>query len=321
MKSRNFAELCNLLAKTNREIVLFIGSGINSHLIKQWGGLLYTLLESGMSRSFERRVASNGLFLDWILKRDPYEQANLIRRFLGKQYLVYLHKELYAEITERSINTNKSLKAFADLCQNQRVHAVVTYNYDDLLEYIMNNREESRKAYSVFGRKQKTMLRGQLPVFHVHGYVPWRAKISSVDDSKVILAREEYHEYMIEPFAWQTTVQLDFLRSYVCLYFGASLTDMNMVRIASHALHYNENNSVYSFEITEHLLTNKKKKPSDYNEETKSLIQRTRSSLLSDIGIKPIFSDNVETLYRYVNKLKEKLHEGDNTPVHFNAKS
>lgn len=302
MESNNFKEICYLLAKDNREIVLFIGAGINADLVRRWNGLLEALLKSSITRAFKKKAESRNLLLKWISRRNPYEQANLIRRLLGKQYLVYLHKVLYVKVTEKTVKTNKSLNLFAQLCQSQRVHAVVTYNYDDLLEYVING-SNHRKAYPIFGKRQKVIM-GQLPIYHVHGYVPWKAKIPSAADAKVILAREEYHEYMLEPFAWQTTVQLDFLRSYVCLYFGASLSDMNMVRIASHATYYNENNSVYSFEITKHLIAGEGINTSNYNEEIESLIKRARASILNDIGVKPVYSDNLEMLYKCVKKLE-----------------
>ncbi len=40
---------------------------------------------------------------------------------------------------------------------------------------------------------------------------------------------------MLRPHSWQTTTQVHYLRSYNCLFIGASLSDINMTRLLSYS--------------------------------------------------------------------------------------
>jgi len=308
--------------------VLFVGAGISYDLVPTWKELVAELLHKALAQHFKENNKENGeesLHYRWIDNEfDMYDKAVLIQRLLGSQFLFHLHKALYNNIV--GLPKTDTLSIIANLCRQGKVRAVVTYNYDNLLENAINDNSrdvEKDKNYAVpvYGKQQNRVPENKLPIYHVHGYLPLRGIIDPNDEnSNIILARQEYHNQMIKPYAWQTTLQLEFLRQDICLFLGTSMTDMNMLRMAHHALQYgtkaqkyiicvkdyyfsgmhdkpiiNEKNKIY----TKNIYTNKDRD----NIQAQNDILRLQASLLDEIGIQMVLAKDENQYLEYFHEL------------------
>jgi SIR2-like domain len=125
------------------------------------------------------------------------------------------------EIVEKWVNSNK-------------ISGFITYNYDNILELILNKKTVSNAAYSNLNI-QKLDFNNLYPekiinVFHVHGYIPISGEITSI-----ILDEYSYFDQYSNPLNWQNIVQLKSLVRHNNIFFGISLNDLNMRRVLSQA--------------------------------------------------------------------------------------
>src|SRR5262249_9498146 len=70
----------------------------------------------------------------------------------------------------------------------------------------------------------------QLPIYHVHGFVPLQdGKGSRLDE--IVLSEDQYNRAAQDPYTWSNLVQMQALSQSVGLMIGLSLTDRNLRRI------------------------------------------------------------------------------------------
>lgn len=148
---------------------------------------------------------------------------------------------------------------------------------------------------------------GRLPVYHVHGFLPRQSRSVSSDSTEIVFSQEEYHAFTLEPFSWQVTTQLYFLRNYVCLFLGTSLRDMNMVRLASHAKAHGKRLSAYVLMARSDVLRESDTNTYDANKKENVFKVRVMSSLCDDIGVRLILCENRESVETRVKTLANIL--------------
>jgi hypothetical protein len=107
------------------------------------------------------------------------------------------------------LRKNDTLRAIAELCRRsiprrRGVQTVITYNYDDLLEWLLGG----RRFQSVW--KASTLRPQHLPIYHVHGFVPLRDGASSLLD-EIVLSEDQYNRAAQDPYTWQNLVQMQAL--------------------------------------------------------------------------------------------------------------
>ena len=130
--------------------------------------------------------------------------------------------------------TNPTLRGVYELCRGQSsgVKSVVTYNYDALLEILLNDvslNSHDRRAYqSVFS--QEELNPNVLPIFHPHGFLPPDLAVGSNED-EVIFTEEQYHRVSMDPYHWSNLIQLSSMSGTVGLMVGLSLSDRNIRRL------------------------------------------------------------------------------------------
>lgn len=140
-----------------------------------------------------------------------------------------------------NLQANETLKAVAELCAREidptsterdyGVRSVITTNYDDLLEralgedcYKINHRIHT-PVYSEEGT-----FADELPVFHVHGYLPY-PDTAEGPASDVVLTEAEYNLAANDPYSWSNIVQMREMSSSVGLAVGLSMDDRNIRRL------------------------------------------------------------------------------------------
>ena len=126
-------------------------------------------------------------------------------------------------------HNNATLNSIAELCESlQRgICAVITYNYDSLLEIALDD-----FPYQTIFRS--TRLRPSfLPIYHVHGYVPLEKSTSTKSSrgNEIVFTEDQYHHVAENPFYWSNLVQLQSMSNSVGLMIGLSLSDQNMRRL------------------------------------------------------------------------------------------
>jgi hypothetical protein len=107
---------------------------------------------------------------------------------------------------------------------------VVTYNYDDLLEWILGRHPHQSVWTQQSLWKAVRSKSPRLPIYHVHGFVPLQGGTGSVLD-EIVLTEDQYHRAAQNPYSWNNLVQMRTLSDFVGLMIGLSLTDRNLRRI------------------------------------------------------------------------------------------
>jgi len=131
---------------------------------------------------------------------------------------------------------NPTLSAVATLCERSSdrlgrgVEAVITYNYDDLLEISLKDALRHQVVDSADVVRDRF-----LPIYYVHGYVPMRPTEQGTPADDIIFTEEQYHEATNVAYSWSNLVQLRSLSASTGLMVGLSLSDRNIRRLL-HAL-------------------------------------------------------------------------------------
>jgi hypothetical protein len=149
-----------------------------------------------------------------------------------------LHQSLYGwgyfEVEgsgERLRGVNPILNSVARLCRRSRgkdfgIQAVVTYNYDNLLELAI---ERSACKFLPVWKSSAPLEKPARPIFHVHGYIPARG--NSPDPASIVFTEAQYHAAANDPYSWSNLCQIQCMSSSLGLMVGLSLMDSGMRRL------------------------------------------------------------------------------------------
>lgn len=221
------------LAKALHEgrLTLVCGAGISIGAgVPAWNDLLIHMLRAMITRM----SADHGLKIDsddadrFHAKYSPSALVvgKYLKNNLGKDFLKELRDSLYISNPE----TCEVLQAIVDLARPQRdgnpLDSIITFNFDALLEENLD--DQNIKYQAIYGEGVRNSP-NQLPIYHVHGYLPRKGKIPP--DMDVIFSEDAYHSHFIEPFSWSNLIQLNKLSQNTCLFIGLSLTDPNLRRL------------------------------------------------------------------------------------------
>jgi len=234
----------------DKTLTLYIGAGVSiGSKLPSWEKLVLAMYFSKISQEKLGgwRPYSNYLYAiaEWQLANSTESleiTARKLRRFYRLQnensFLEDLYLSLYGvfladgrprpEIDSRMLRwNNTTLEAVSKLCEStgEGVQAVVTYNYDSLLEIAIANLPHQ----SIFDSGPLTPK--TLPIYHVHGYVPLDKQVTASRGDDIVFTEEQYHHVAENPYYWSNLVQLQLMSNSVGLMVGLSLSDRNMRRI------------------------------------------------------------------------------------------
>lgn len=236
-------------AYADKNLTLYLGAGVSvGSGLPTWEQLVLSMFFSAMSQQSMGgwRPFPNYLFAiaEWHLRRgaEPLEiTARKIRKYYPQQddFLREVRQTLYAgfagynpddfEVHPDAIRIgNSTLAAVAGLCEggadgSAPVCAVITYNYDSLLETVLPD----GSCQPIW--KSSSLQSGCLPVYHVHGYIPFTGKGSTGED--LVFTEDQYHLAAQDPYSWANLVQIQSMSSSTGLMVGLSLSDRNMRRL------------------------------------------------------------------------------------------
>jgi hypothetical protein len=228
-------------------LTLYLGAGCSvASRVPSWDQLVTQLYVNGIARRLPRFASIPALISavgHWAFARQvlPLEvAARKLRGYYGEDSdLLFMIKMMLYGLTDylnrdrlrpaeirQLLANNHTLRAISRLCREtlpgkRGVRAVITYNYDDLLEKSLG-----RFRYQSVWRAP-TLKPRRLPIFHVHGYLPAGRKDGCGLD-EIVLTEDQYNRAVQNPYSWQNLVQIHSLSGSVGLMVGLSLSDRNL---------------------------------------------------------------------------------------------
>lgn len=232
----------------NERLVMVLGAGVSAaYGLPDWNTLLQKLLlitlksegnkseeDSGevdekagvIARTFTNIFEPNSLIAARYLN-------NHFRKIGPKSHLAFenaIRDALYGELKQRSISD--LLSEIRQFCiaagRSPNLDSIITYNYDDLIEECLKNIDVDIPFASIYSSGMK-YKRNELPVYHVHGYLPQEGKLTS--KNKVVLSEDGYHQQYNDVYGWSNLVQINKYKDFNCVFIGLSFSDPNFRRL------------------------------------------------------------------------------------------
>ena len=246
------------------DLSLYLGAGVSvANGLPNWEKLVISMYidvinEQGLG-SWRPFVNYLYAIAEWHLDRqhEPLEvTARKLRMYYEtpEQFLDHLRRILYAGFSydysarfstpdrDNLRTANSTLDAVAQLCESNPgvLRAVITYNYDCLLEIALG-----KLPYQSFW-KSEPLKPNRMPIYHVHGYVPLDSDYGS-NPEEIVFTEEQYHRTAQDPYFWSNLVQIQHLSNSVGLMVGLSLTDRNMRRLLDAIMTTPQRSENYAF--------------------------------------------------------------------------
>jgi SIR2-like domain len=230
------------------QFTLFLGAGVSSSAgLPDWDTLLNSLFVSLLTSEFDQNKKTDNGEVSSIVKRlrevdgpSALMSARYIRKGMSNsssqeqtEFINTVTKQLYGLRNKRRSIDSPLIRSISAMCMPGRtgakVKSVVTYNFDDFIERELLKKEIVHK--SIF-EEMEIPTPEELPVYHVHGYLPEdRSCYSNLDRSTLVFSEEGYHKIYNESYHWSNLVQLNNLRETTCVMIGLSMTDPNLRRL------------------------------------------------------------------------------------------
>lgn len=242
---------------------LLLGAGVSSSAgLPDWDTLLNSLFVSMLSKK------SGGADLELThtssivrrLRQVDGPSALVLARYIRKgiaagsgpehsDFIRVVTEQLYALRNKAKAASSSLIKEVASLCMpirtGAKVRSVVTYNFDDLVENELVVRGVAHR--SIF---EEFDLPGteELPIYHVHGFLPQkRGEFPNIDKATLVFSEEGYHQIYRDAYHWSNLIQLGCLKDTSCLMIGLSLTDPNLRRLLEIAAKSSEKPRHFAF--------------------------------------------------------------------------
>ena len=239
-------EKIRLLKKAldDNQLTLVCGAGVSiSSGIPNWNELLVRILNRcilNANTNDEEQVDSSVISAEDLLADLP--SSNLI---LGK-YLRILLKDGFEDVVRKclydkvwfndldvlqkpSASDTSMMEAIIEMARPKRnkkgIESIITFNFDDLIEASLIEQHIKHRPIWKDGQNYEA---DELPIYHVHGYLPQHGKL---DSPNLVFSEEAYHSQFIDPYSWANLVQLNAFSSNICLFVGLSLSDPNLRRL------------------------------------------------------------------------------------------
>lgn len=224
---------------------LLLGAGVSCDAkLPSWEQLISSLLIKYFSETQNADNKFSQKSINTIsenFKENHFNSALLSARYLKKSFTKsnepsdkfknIIHEILYKTNT---INRNsKLIEVIGRLCIPTRLRAhidsIITYNFDDLIEQKL---KKLNLHHHVIPNELETYSIKELPIYHVHGFIPENP--NQYDDyvgNEIVFSEDGYHKMYSDSYHWSNLVQLTHLREKSCLMIGLSMDDPNLRRL------------------------------------------------------------------------------------------
>lgn len=229
-----------------RRLTLILGAGVSvSSGLPTWAELLKDLIASYVERTYAGSLSTDALGkVREVLAAEfqyisPIQTAEFIQSRMSSSDFVNLLKGALYQRSFQHRGPNELLDRVVALSEG--LHAIVSFNFDDLLESAFLS--SGVEFTAVIDGGDLAMIRG-VPIYHPHGYLPREGKGST----SIVFAESQYHTQYAEGFSWTNIVVQRLLLESTCLFVGTSLSDPNLRRMID--LSHRQNGSQRHYYVT-----------------------------------------------------------------------
>ena len=135
------------------------------------------------------------------------------------------------------------IKDLAKVLQINRDISVVTYNYDDILEYELGRLNEP--CQTIFYNQK--IQRDKTTIYHPHGFIPKNTLVNNDIAKSIVLSEGSYNYLYNNPFSWPNLIQLTKFRETICIFIGVSIKDPSVRRLLELSIDNTTKENHYAF--------------------------------------------------------------------------
>ena len=308
---------------------LFLGAGVSSSAgMPDWSTLLNSLFVTYLTQEFDGDIAIGDQDIDELVERlnridepSALMAARYLRKGLSKrdsearEFVEAVTKNLYKLRNTKFPIDSELIKSIASMCLPRRtgakVKSVITYNFDDLLErQLTANAILHRCIYT----EDENYDPDELPVYHVHGFLPKnRSSYDGLDGSTLVFSEEGYHQIYSEAYHWSNLVQLNSFRENNCLMVGLSMTDPNLRRLLDISSKNIERSKHFSFmkrlssdDFCYEKVNGKNRKAIDNVETAEKFLDRHHTlneELMKELGVTIIWYESYDEIPQIIEQV------------------
>jgi hypothetical protein len=315
---------------------LFLGAGVSSSAgLPDWSTLLNSLFVKFLTSEFQlESTDDNEELMDIVERLNTINSSSALiaARYLRKGYNRQPSEksDFTKAITDSLYNLRDSSKSLAsslimsitDLCMPRRtgakVKSVITYNFDDLLERQLRSLSIAHRSIFV---NNDPFEPDELPVYHVHGFLPENVEeYVGLERSTLVFSEEGYHQIYTESYHWSNLVQLANLRENNCLMVGLSLADPNLRRLLDISARDSDVPRHFAFmqrtsiENFKNIQSQDKKMSKLKNIETAEQFlerhHRLNEEVMKDLGISVIWFESFDEIPRILDQIHANAARG-----------
>ena len=188
-----------------------------------------------------------------MLVSDCVKPRSKLRKLVKDVLFEEIETRSHKMVAARTYRSNETLDAIITFCAaakgspiaagrdgraqvNRKVGAILTTNYDNLIEGAFNSKYGRHLLHPVGreGARDKLSKQQLIPVYHMHGYVSYIDDSEApygVKGSELVLTEKDYYETFNNPLAFFNIMAASFFRKFACVFVGCSMTDKNIRRI------------------------------------------------------------------------------------------
>ena len=315
-------------AHKNEKLVLVLGAGISLDFgVPSWNLLLQNLMVHTIEKENNVSTVLSKLF-NGIFRPNPLIAGRYLQEYFEKHDSSF--ESMVRDVLYSKIDKEKSsvlLDEIVKLCvapgNSPNLNSIITYNFDDILEYKLEKIDMSIPYKTVYGIGIE-VKNNELPIYHVHGYLPESDKLD--DKNKITFGENNYHQQYSDIYSWNNMVQINKFRENTCVFIGSSLTDPNIRRLLDIALKQKGNKRKHHYifkkridekylnselkkmlESTE-LIDNKNKAALDFEETIKLLTEiyeRFEENDSASFGVQTIWINNWKEIPDFLKKMRQ----------------
>lgn len=223
----------------------------------------------------------------------------------SNDFIELLRKNLYKNEKPRQ---SELITIIGKLCLPTRtgakIHSIINYNFDDLLEQHFEQLNLKNKAIYF---QNATYTNEELPIYHVHGFIPEQSShYRNLELIEMVFSEEGYHRMYSNPYHWSNLVQLANFRDNTCVMIGLSMDDPNLRRLLDIAQNGNPNANHYALlqRVSLKEISNKKDNESIIIEE--SFLKRhhnLQELIFKELGVNVIWFEEFDELPQLLGQL------------------
>lgn len=264
----------------------FLGAGLGASVnMPSWNSLLIDMIDKSKYAKKQKINAGDFNYIDNTCNHSPLILARYIESLYKDMddFKNQMHSSLYKDNPKP---TSDLFKAIVEAISTNKVEQAITFNYDDLLETALIDKNIS--VCSIFDKRHYSGI--DFPVYHVHGMVPQYREI----DSTPVLSEKEYHTLYKESFHWSNVVQLQALSRTTCFFIGLSMNDPNLRRLLDisrngiESIDEGNNDRPYHYAILERKKTDSTVVETEKDNEFFAIQER----VMRDLGINVLWYEN-----------------------------